>query len=251
MDTNFRRIYAIPDIHGMLTVLERGLEMMEKDGYDPQKDALVFTGDLIDRGPNSYGVVEKVISLVRKNPKSVFAIRGNHEDLPLNFYIKKTNSAFQTWRWNGMASTLKSYPKQSGLEPIMTREHLAFFQSRPYYIEIQGFFFSHAPVPMESERLLSNTEYKVEELTWNYLHFHEEIFTMPQHPGPLSNGGAGAKHLIGICGHIHRGRTMNDIRQYPQYRLLDCGCGSVPGFGRLAIHECISGNTMYVDTEKV
>jgi len=57
-----RRAYAIGDVHGRLDLLEQLLDAIERDvEVRPQrKTALVFLGDLIDRGPDSRGVIERL-----------------------------------------------------------------------------------------------------------------------------------------------------------------------------------------------
>lgn len=69
------RILAIGDVHGCLAELR---SLLEKVVYDPSRDHLVFVGDLIDRGPDSPGVVRLVRELQRIAPVTV--IRGNHDD---------------------------------------------------------------------------------------------------------------------------------------------------------------------------
>ncbi len=69
----------IGDIHGELTAL---LALLERLGYDgqgqhPDDRKLVFVGDLVDRGPDSHGVVRLVQSLVKQGNAHV--ILGNHE----------------------------------------------------------------------------------------------------------------------------------------------------------------------------
>ena len=242
MESNFRRIYAIPDVHGRLDLLDRALELMDSDGYDRNQDALVFLGDLIDRGPDSKGVIDLVIALMKDSPNSVMAVRGNHEDFPVNLYVHKLSWARKAWMYNGMIQTLESY------DFSFPNDHLQFLLNRPYSIEIQGFFFSHAPVPCEAvmPEHKPGMPYSVEDLTWTYIDINTELNKMHLHKGPRSNGGTGGEHLIGVCGHIHRGTDIKQVRIYPKYRMLDCGSGCF-GSGKLAVHECISGRTLYAD----
>ena len=57
-------LYAVGDIHGRLDLLESLLGLIEHDVASRQADqrTLVFVGDYIDRGPDSRGVVERLIS---------------------------------------------------------------------------------------------------------------------------------------------------------------------------------------------
>lgn len=246
---DYRRIYAIPDIHGRLDLLDRALELMDEDGYDAKQDMLVFTGDVIDRGPDSKGVVDLIMALMKDNPETVKMVRGNHDDFPVSLYAKMEPYAMENWMHNGMWSTLRSYSNGEDGPFRMSDEHIKFLGSHPYSLEVQGFFFSHAPVPREKARGSSRGQaYTVNELTWSYFGLEGEFpgGLMDCHEGPRSDKGEGDQNLIGVCGHIHRGPMVKEIRVYPNYRMLDCGCGCFPS-GRLAIHECISNRTLYAD----
>ncbi len=55
------RIYAVGDIHGRLDLLERLLDLIERDGAKRGKadTVIVFLGDYVDRGRNSKGVASR------------------------------------------------------------------------------------------------------------------------------------------------------------------------------------------------
>jgi serine/threonine protein phosphatase 1 len=74
-------IYAFGDIHGQLTMLRALLDKLYALPLHPD-DVLVFIGDYVDRGEDSSGVIETLITLKKKRPNSVF-LRGNHEQLML------------------------------------------------------------------------------------------------------------------------------------------------------------------------
>ena len=86
-----RRIYAIGDVHGRLDLLERLLEVIAADsaGSPPAHLAVIFLGDLIDRGPQSRGVVERVAAGPPPHgPLAAaewVALCGNHEDYLLTY----------------------------------------------------------------------------------------------------------------------------------------------------------------------
>ncbi|KAK0387869.1 hypothetical protein NLU13_4114 [Sarocladium strictum] len=67
---NDRRLIVVGDIHGMSSSLD---SLLEKLSFNPEKDHLVATGDMISKGPDSRGVVDKLIAL------NASAVRGNHE----------------------------------------------------------------------------------------------------------------------------------------------------------------------------
>ena len=64
-----RRVYAIGDIHGRLDLLDRLLAAIDGRRPRPRRrraTELIFLGDLVDRGPDSRGVVERLLALERE-----------------------------------------------------------------------------------------------------------------------------------------------------------------------------------------
>ena len=49
----------------------------------PAETTLIFLGDLVDRGPDSAGVVERLLTLSQQRPRVRF-LKGNHEELFLH-----------------------------------------------------------------------------------------------------------------------------------------------------------------------
>lgn len=76
------KTFVVGDIHGRCAQLVGLLEMLPRD---PSADTLVFLGDLIDRGPDIPGVVAHVTGLCAENPERVICLRGNHEQMLLDF----------------------------------------------------------------------------------------------------------------------------------------------------------------------
>lgn len=69
----------IGDVHGESGALDDLLQQLgyHEDGYHPQQRKLVFVGDLVDRGLDSYGVVKRVQRWVQNG--NAYCILGNHE----------------------------------------------------------------------------------------------------------------------------------------------------------------------------
>jgi len=148
-----KKIFAIGDIHGCYDRLKT---LMGKIPIDCSRDALIFIGDYIDRGPHSVEVVDYLIQLKNCVPEVIF-LKGNHEDM-LDKFINGTDRF--TYLLNGGQQTLDSYlakPVQSDFFPIPP-DHMEFFKSLRLFYETEEFIFVHAGlrprVPLESQ----NTE---------------------------------------------------------------------------------------------
>lgn len=96
---------AIGDVHGCLDQLQRLLAECE-DYVAGRPRRLVFLGDLIDRGPDSRGVVELVRELQSTDPEHVVCLAGNHEDYTLN---RDDPARVERWLKNGAPETLASF----------------------------------------------------------------------------------------------------------------------------------------------
>lgn len=77
------RVYAIGDVHGRLDLFERLIAAIEDDdaAREPAATTIVLLGDLVDRGPDSAGVVAAARRLAER--RRVRLISGNHEEMLL------------------------------------------------------------------------------------------------------------------------------------------------------------------------
>lgn len=72
-------IYAISDIHGCLDAFEKRLEQINPE-LQKEGNRLVLLGDYIDRGSDSYRVLNRVYSLQNQyGDEKIIALKGNHE----------------------------------------------------------------------------------------------------------------------------------------------------------------------------
>ena len=103
------RLYAIGDIHGRLDLLDTLLQRIEADdsARGPADRHIVFLGDLIDRGPDSAGVVERVRALCADDPR-VHCLMGNHEEILLRA-IDGDDKALRLFCRIGGRETMISY----------------------------------------------------------------------------------------------------------------------------------------------
>lgn len=104
-----KRLYAVGDIHGRLDLLDDLLGRIRADIAARPVDnvALVFLGDLIDRGPQSAGVIER-ISTLRGFPGRCLCLLGNHEEALLRVLAAEPGLAYD-WLGYGGDACCESY----------------------------------------------------------------------------------------------------------------------------------------------
>lgn len=165
------RVYAIGDIHGRLDLLTQLLDRLAEDAasYDGDKLA-VFLGDYIDRGPDSKGVIDRLMQPLPAGIRPVY-LQGNHEWAMLQFFTSLETGA--GWMQHGGMETLKSYgiPMEPGaptperlavlqktLRERFPRRHRAWLESCPTWFELGDYHFVHAgirpgtPLDQQTER---------------------------------------------------------------------------------------------------
>lgn len=143
------RLIAIGDIHGCRVALDALL-----DEIAPGPDDVVVTlGDYVDRGPDSRGVVDRLIEL-GKTTKLV-GLMGNHEEMMLE--VVRHGEPHHSWIRYGGVETLDSYGFDGDLD-FLPAEHDRFFDSLGDYFVMDDFFFTHAAYDPEIELEHQNTE---------------------------------------------------------------------------------------------
>src|ERR1041384_7905594 len=103
------RAYVVGDVHGRLDLLQHLLARVHADiqRRPARRTLLVFVGDLIDRGPESAQVVERLRTYRRDGVQPMFLL-GNHEEVLLRI-LDGDASLITKWRWFGGAECLQSY----------------------------------------------------------------------------------------------------------------------------------------------
>ncbi|GLO66284.1 metallophosphoesterase family protein [Oceanobacillus kimchii] len=150
-----RRILAISDIHGCYNEL---VKLLDEVNYKPEVDQLILLGDYIDRGTKNKEVVQKVMNLV---DEGAIALRGNHDQMFLDFLYKNNIDAQMLYLQNGGLTTLESYVGYEWFDDGITpenlyrakqfiqdnyKEHLKFLYHLPYYHQIGNLLFVHAGI---------------------------------------------------------------------------------------------------------
>ncbi|HET9397299.1 MAG TPA: metallophosphoesterase family protein [Sphingomicrobium sp.] len=154
-----QRAYAIGDVHGCLDLLESLLARIESEIAESprRRTSIVFLGDLIDRGPASAQVIERLRTYRPAGAKAHF-IMGNHEEVMLRVLAGETG-LLSSWLKFGGVQTLNSYgldvAKVAKLPPermiaeirqAVPTEHIVFLHSFADSISFGGYLFVHAGI---------------------------------------------------------------------------------------------------------
>jgi serine/threonine protein phosphatase 1 len=203
-------IYALGDIHGQKAQLDHALALIEADGG--RNAPLVVLGDLVDRGPDSRGVIDTLIA-GQAAGRDWTVLQGNHDQLFLDYldlgriYSPLVKSG-RSWLEApiGGTATLASYgvsePDVDVARAAVPDAHAAFLRALPRLHQVDDLLFVHAGIdpklPLEwqnpdeliwiREPFLTYTD----PLPWLVVHGHTAI-DYPCHHGNRVNldGGAG------------------------------------------------------------
>lgn len=206
-------IYAVGDIHGCLAQLVELEQLIVKDAVAiPGKKIVVYLGDYVDRGPNSAGVIDRL--MVR--PTADFTricLAGNHEAMAMSFLQRPHPK--NEWLDFGGRETLESYGIELNtqrrttpqklkfmIESHIPNEHIAFLGSRPLSFSVPGAVFVHAG--LKPELPLERQEEK--DMLWIREEFSNQDWS---HLGVVVHGHTPTKEPI-----VSRGRICVDTGAY-------------------------------------
>jgi serine/threonine protein phosphatase 1 len=166
------RVWVVGDVHGFHLTMEA---LVEQLALEPE-DWVVFLGDLIDRGPDSHGVM----AAVKAHPRMT-SVLGNHEAMMLEqFHAKRlaTNDMdVRLWWQNGGSTTVFSYEKaHRGIDGKEDDEamyatvahHRLWLASLPTHIVLDAWRLVHAGYDPEQEL----DEQSHDEYLWIRTPFH-------------------------------------------------------------------------------
>jgi len=139
------RSFVIGDIHGCARTFSRLLDVIGLE----RTDTLYLLGDYIDRGPDSPGVIERILRL-QSCGFDIRPVCGNHEKMLLLAIRSGGFEAHPAWfQESGVVATLENYGVSSPEQ--IPREHLDFMESLPLYRMTERFVFVHAGLDFSLE----------------------------------------------------------------------------------------------------
>lgn len=153
--------WIIPDIHGCSKTLKALFEYY----ISPSKeDELYFLGDYIDRGPDSKGVIDFIMSL-QKQGFQVNLIKGNHEESAVKACMEERNlKSFMGIRERNKSKTAwkkyggKEFMKSFGIKDLndMPEKYIEWMDRQPSYIMLDKYVLVHAGINFEAENPLED-----------------------------------------------------------------------------------------------
>ena len=164
-----QRVYAVGDIHGCADLLDDLIAQIEADDATrgPAETTVIFLGDIVDRGPASAGVIDRLITLSESRPNVRFLL-GNHEEIFLGA-LDGEPKALRLFCRIGGRETVLSYGMDAAeyerldyeelverLGQLVPARHRTFLDAFEDLITIGDYAFVHAGVrpgtPLEDQR---------------------------------------------------------------------------------------------------
>ncbi len=189
------RTIAIGDIHGCLASLDTLLDAIQPTA----DDTIVTVGDYVDRGPDSKGVIERLIELQQRT--NLVPLLGNHEEMMLAVLDQKMEP--YGWLGHGGVQTMDSYGFTGDLA-VIPESHRTFLNECRDYFESENHFVVHA----NYDPSLPFAEQPPDLLRWIKL---TELMPPPHISGKRA-----------IVGHTHDRR--GEIVQFPHLVCIDTYC---------------------------
>lgn len=159
-------VYAIGDVHGCLTELELLLQRISDEISSAAQPAhLIFLGDYVDRGPDSAGVLRRLVEGAIPGNHHSFLL-GNHEEAMLDS-LEGDLETLTGWLRYGGLETLESYGITRGealalrselparMCEVIPEAHIAFLKACENYVKAGDYVFVHAGIrpgiPLEDQ----------------------------------------------------------------------------------------------------
>lgn len=236
------RYYVIGDIHGRLDLFDALIDAIEAEEavLAPRDTTVVLLGDLIDRGPQSAGVIDRSRDWAKT--RRVRFIAGNHEEMFLQSFDDK--EMLRHFIKHGGRETILSYgikrkryneltikELQSELEALVPRKHREFLSAFEDLIVAGDYVFVHAG--LNPKRSLE--EQRQSDLRWirdRFLKHTEPFSHVVVHGHTIFEGIEATDHRIGIdTGAFRSGRLSALVLEDDRKRTIQ----AVEADGAIAI----------------
>ena len=225
-----RRIYAIGDIHGRDDLFEAMIGAIEEDAAGHPDSMVILLGDLVDRGPESAGVLIRARGWQQRRPVRILA--GNHEEMFVESFRRK--EVLRHFLRFGGRETLLSYgiqPRARGkaelaalqelMAAVVPEDHLEFIRGFEELIVVGDYAFVHAGIAPE----VALKAQQPQDLRWirepflSYRGAHSHVIV---HGHTIYDRAVIRPNRIGIdTGAFHSGRLTALVLEGTERRLIE------------------------------
>lgn len=168
-----QRVYAVGDVHGCLAQFNALIAAIEADdaAREVAGTTIVLLGDLIDRGPDSAGVIRAARALTLR--RKVHILMGNHEEMMLE--ALDSEEVLKHFLRYGGRETVLSYPVDPEryhqaeigetlelMRAAVPREDIEFLRGLEDQVRIGDYLFVHAGIRPD----VNLDEQKLADLRW-------------------------------------------------------------------------------------
>ena len=149
------QIFAIGDVHGQATTLKKALARIREIPKTGQPRHLIFTGDIIDRGPENLRAIDLVLDAKRlASVDKVTFLPGNHELMLLNAIRNPAESMIHWATYIGIQlldeidpeGKIQSVDGIAGLLSDRLADFISLIDSAPNALRIGDLIFVHAGI---------------------------------------------------------------------------------------------------------
>lgn len=156
------KLFVVSDLHGRYYEF---IALIAFAGFNIKEDYLIGLGDMVDRGPDSYSVVEWFRQMNIVSEGRIQTLFGNHEHLLLSYVAGHVPEKDYFNKFIGGKACIDSYESEEALT-----KHLSWLSELPHYITIDNYLFVHAAVdvtkPIQDQSL--------SDLAWDYNKFYAQ-----------------------------------------------------------------------------
>lgn len=142
--------FALTDVHGCALTLKA---LVQEQLELKKEDELYILGDLVNKGPDSKGVIDYIMQL-QKDGYQVKCLRGNHDQMLLNAYHKGDKATNLTPEEKELTMTsfgISDYDE-------LPKKYYKFIDSLPYYLELPDYFLVHAGFDFSKKNIFKNKD---------------------------------------------------------------------------------------------
>ncbi len=171
-------VAVIGDVHGQVDKLDAVLAKL-RQVPDYSRRWIVFIGDVVDRGTDPKGAIDRLLKLQREHPQTTLVI-GNHELAMAGALGLVPTPPYSDWstqwvQFYGSESTFASYGVAHGdlpaLKAQLPPEHVDLLANAPWVVEHPQVLFVHAGLdpnqPFELQlRILRQRDFTLNRPPW-------------------------------------------------------------------------------------